>query len=342
MEKAGIHPGCNGAAITQGAASLWPYKYTTWILQNMIDKGHVNLQTNTPVTHIDPMFMSESLEGVDLKARYKLLTTRGMVSARNVLLATNAYTSHLIPEFSDLIVPVRETMTALTPPASMTERLSYSYGLEGFSPTAAGGSGEYLIQRPSVAKSDSRSDLKFGQLMLGGGRTFGKTTMPSIGIADDSVIDPAVVSYLQSSLPNALSLGSTSNEKAPPLEAHSAWTGIWAASRDSNPFVGPVPLENYPLGLWICAAYTGHGMPNATLCAKAAVRMMLEANTLANSGFDVEVISEKLDRLKEEMISAGDLPKSYFLSKERIEKARKLPQVHTQDEMGILGQGIHT
>jgi glycine/D-amino acid oxidase-like deaminating enzyme len=319
--QAGVLPTCPGATITQGAASLWPYKYVTSILSNMIDRGKVNLQTNTPVLRVKPCKDQGN-------ARYLVETDRGSVTAKNLLLATNAYTSHLLPEFADLIIPVRETMTALIPPTSQTELLPHSYGIEALSPIANGTSGEYLIQKPSKANG------ALGELMLGGGRTFGGQTLPSVGEADDSVVDPAVVSYLKAALPKSLTLrsypSSSKTGNSGDLDEKAAWTGIWAASRDGNPFVGPVP--EYPDGIWLCAAYTGHGMPNATLCAKAVVRMMLAADGLSSQEAD-----RTIKALQEDMIAEGDLPACYFISKERIKRARELPTTQEQDTMGIMG-----
>ncbi|KAL7957460.1 hypothetical protein V8C34DRAFT_285672 [Trichoderma compactum] len=43
-------------------------------------------------------------------------TSRGDTSARHVLLVTNAYTSHLLPQFADIIVPVKGQVSSLKPP----------------------------------------------------------------------------------------------------------------------------------------------------------------------------------------------------------------------------------
>jgi glycine/D-amino acid oxidase-like deaminating enzyme len=227
-------------------------------------------------------------------------------------------------------------MTALVPPPSLTQRLPHSYGIQGLSTVGNDASGEYLIQRP-----DSSSGSP-GELMLGGGRTFGGETMPSVGAADDSVVDMAVVSYLQHALPKSLTLKPYAPSASPSNQSETddrslllkaAWTGIWAGSRDGSPWVGPVP--SYPPGLFLCAAYTGHGMPNATLCARAVVQMILEERKPSTGSLD-----ERLTTLQQRLVEAGDLPKSYFISQERIDRARHLPDVLTQDKIGILGRGL--
>ena len=59
------------------------------------------------------------------------------------------------------------------------------------------------------------------------------------------------------------------------IVADYAWSGIMGFSRDAAPWVGQIPGMS---GLFICAGYTGHGMPNATLCAKAVVDLLLESD----------------------------------------------------------------
>jgi glycine/D-amino acid oxidase-like deaminating enzyme len=292
LEQINVQPGCKCAVKNQGAASLSPYKYVAWILRTLIQNGRLNLQTNTPVLSIS--------EVSDAPARFCLLTPRGKVLARNVLLASNAYTSYLLPEFADLIVPIRETMTALRPPAGYT--LPYTYGFIGFGADPNPASTEYLIQRPPSAG---------GQLMLGGGRITA-ASIPHVGVSDDSAVDPSVVQFLRGCLPRGLSFG----EDVPAeFEAEAAWSGIWAASRDDAPWVGAVP-QRAP-GLWMCAAYSGHGMRNATLSAKAVARMIL-AERHGPAALAAEI---------DAMLLAEDVPRTYLATRERMETARRLPGV---------------
>jgi glycine/D-amino acid oxidase-like deaminating enzyme len=273
LKAANVHPGCAGAFFVHGAGTLWPYKYVTSLLQKLIDCGEVNLQTGTPVTEL--LSISSGSEG-EGQARWSIVTPRGTVTASKVLLATNAYTSHLLPDWADVILPIRETMSALHPPPVLKDRLPNSYGFVGVNGAL---DSDYLMQRPLKASGDG------GQLMFGGGG--------NLIDADDSVIDEELVSYLQDALPHVLSL---QDEKKLKLEA--AWTGIWAKSIDMTPWVGPVPDQD---GLYICGGYSGHGMPNATLCAKAVVRLM--------SGEDVK--------------EGVDLPADYSVSKQRMAKSRE-------------------
>ncbi|CAK7270461.1 hypothetical protein SEPCBS119000_004103 [Sporothrix epigloea] len=112
--------GAAGALVQRHAASVWPYKLVTWVLERLIAKhsasGAFNLQTNTPVLGIK-RDSSSSSSRPDTPL-WTVETPRGRVRARAVLLATNGYLSHLLPsDLADLVVPVRGQVAALVPPS---------------------------------------------------------------------------------------------------------------------------------------------------------------------------------------------------------------------------------
>jgi len=254
-------------------------------------KGFFNLQTNTKVTHVWQL----------PDKRWGVKTDRGMTTAKHVILATNGYTSSICPCMSDLIVPVRGEMSAIKPPTPLTSPLHRSYGFVGS--TGKSDDGDYLIQRPQN-----------GHLMFGGGRRFAPSA--GIGFSDDSQIDEPAAKYLQTELPHVMSLGV---DGARGLKITHQWTGILGFSRDNSPWVGEVPgPEN--ANLWICAGYTGHGMPQAAFCARAVTKMLL------GTVFDGKALTE----IQKDLVEAGDLPESFIISKERITRARQLPQVSDQ------------
>lgn len=225
--------GASAALLTTEAASLWPYKLISFMLERLIKEGNVNLQTNTAVTGVTCISGS--------RLRYQLHTHRGSINARHVILATNAYTSHLLPEFEDLIVPDRAYMSALTPPNG-SERLAHSYGFVG----ANGGQpafDDYLIQRPFSGRPNTA-----GHLMFGGGRV--GQIHQSIGQTDDSFVDEGAAKYLCEQLPRLLILG----EEDEKLEATHLWSGIIGRSKDHSPWVGEIP--NRP-GMFLCGGYSG-------------------------------------------------------------------------------------
>jgi glycine/D-amino acid oxidase-like deaminating enzyme len=297
-------PTALAAVVTKEAARMWPYKFVTHFLEDLVTSPkfahRFNLQTLTPV---------ESLE--QIQGGVLVNTARSSIIAKKVILATNGYTSHLLPHFTDLIVPCRGQMSALVPPPSLAadQRLKSSYGFE------ATVLDDYLIQR---------SNESGGQLMFGGGRL--TSSMPTLGVSDDSVVDDKTSEYLRRQLINAFVLhGHTGENRL--LAASHMWTGIMGFSRDDHPWVGSVPGSS---NVYMAAGYTGHGMPNTWICGSAIADCV--GGALTRGLGDNEAI--KL---------AGDLhglPLSYRITEERLRSARGMETVQNRDarEMMLASQ----
>lgn len=292
-------PTATGAVVTDVAARLWPYKFVSHMLEKLLtlDKlpGTFNLQTHTPVT---------GLEACSSEGGWSVRTARGDVVAKRVVVATNAYTSFLLDEYGDLIVPVRGQMSALLPPAQLAEanRLQDSYGFLGPAQD------DYLVQRERGPRGGGSE-----QLLYGGGRCHGF----SVGVCDDETLDPETARYLRGALNTLLGVDETSD--AEELKATHEWTGIMGFSRDDKPFVGPVPGRE---GVFVSAGYTGHGMPNAWLCAKSCATMVMSTMHGASG-------EEAVDAAVEEC----GLPRSYLPTEERMAKARKDLTVGERDRL---------
>lgn len=238
--------GAPGATLTACAGTLWPYKLIAFILERLIKEGRLNLQTKTPVTKIEPC--ADNAKGLAAGLKQILHTPRGTIKTRHVILATNAYTSHLLPQFADLIVPERGVMTALVPPVG-SKRLENSYGFVG----ALGGNpihDDYLSQRPI---SDVPNPA--GHLMFGGGHAGKKLNM--IGETDDSILDEGSTKYLREALLKLLNLGGETADLKE-LKATHQWSGIWGTSKDHHPWVGAVPDNP---GVWLAGGYSGTYFP---------------------------------------------------------------------------------
>lgn len=298
-------PGVKGAVVQRLAASMWPYKLVCWVLERLLashDAESFNLQTSTPVTAI--------ARGEGLAGSWTVTTPRGRVTAPRVLLATNAYTSRLLPAFSDLVVPVRGQVGALVPPEPRAGLdLSYVFFGSVAGEDAPDGEpttrDEYLVQRP----------LPGGELILGGGRHLAKGM--AVGEWRDDVVEERVAGWLRSELEPVLDLGrgegAKEGEKVE-LEAAMEWTGIMGYSRDQAPWIGPVPEElGGGEGLFVASGFTGHGMPRCALAGRGVARMM--------TGY----------------AGGHGLPESFVASAERAVKAREVwGPVGTVDEMEAL------
>ncbi|GAB1733066.1 hypothetical protein NU195Hw_g2327t1 [Hortaea werneckii] len=315
LEKYRI-PTAKGAVVTEIAARLWPYKFVTHILERLLTStsdiaGSFNLQTLTPTTGIS----RESSDSAS--SQWTVRTERGDISARHVILATNGYTSHLLPSFSDLIVPCRGQMSALHPLDSVKgdRRLKTSLGFLG------DGLDDYLIQRPND---------RGGHMMFGGGRQHG----PSIGVTDDSILDHKTAKYLRRRLVEALGLPEgQADMKAAETEFKAAneWTGIMGFSRDNHPFIGPVPATHGPIqygptdGLYMAAGFTGHGMPNTWLGGASVALMVREA---LDEEKPKKTSSDQVFQSAKEIYG---LPEAYWLTEERLKRAMSGLSVEEQE-----------
>ncbi|KAK0670547.1 FAD dependent oxidoreductase-domain-containing protein [Cercophora samala] len=277
-------PNAHGAIIQKTAASLWPYKLIAHVLTSLLHTSkNFNLQTNTPVLSLSPS--PSSVPG----QWWQITTPRGTLQTPRVLLATNGYTSHLLPHFSDLIVPVRGQISAIAPPPSPIPTLPHSY-LFAADPEQGQHAprDDYLVQRPVSAPGSG------GEMIYGGGRRLALRL--GVGEYRDDELEPNVARYLRSNLSPPLNLGGQDGE----LPAKYEWTGVMGYSRDSNAWVGEVPSHR---GIWVCAGYTGHGMPSAALSAGAVAAQMLGLSEAGQGN--------------------ARLPEEFKITEERIHRARQ-------------------
>lgn len=221
-----------------------------------------------------PVLAIKSLPG----GASSLETPRGNVKARYVIHATNAYASHLLPQYAGPsgIVPTRAQCVSVLPSKSPSEgeplwQMGFSLN-HGF---------EYLQQRPNRS-----TDGAVQPCILGGGRW--AAVDREWGVADDTKINPDVSAVLR---PMLSDLFPHNFSKEDPVELE--WTGIIGHSKSGDPFVGPVvasaPASNGAAdasspsssstdvvpGQYIVAGYSGHGMTRAYSCAEVVVDMIV-------------------------------------------------------------------
>ena len=226
------------ALIVNDVATLWPYKLVAFILEQAIKANRLNLQTKTPITKLTSIRLNDG------SPRQLVVTPRGQIVARHVILATNGYTSHLLLEFGDLIVPERGIMTALLPP-NQRSRLSTTHAFIGLNDSSPNHP-DYLYQRPLSGVPNPN-----GHIMFGGGRV--AATLDNMGTADDSILDEGSAAYLRRE-PLHLLVFDGETEGLKELKATHQWSGIWGTSRDKKPWVGPVPGRE---GVWLAGGYSG-------------------------------------------------------------------------------------
>lgn len=236
---------CVGA-VTYEAGSLSAYRFVIGMLKLCLGMG-MQLYTNTPATNFER-----------LEDHWRVFTNRGVIKAKRVVLATNAYTAFLYTRFQNVIVPLRGQITAHRPGKNMPKdglQTTYSF-------VYAGGF-DYMIPRPKGSKFA-------GDIVIGGGLTKGGNNgIEEFGTVDDSRMSANISEYLTETTPRFF--GSAWGEDDDEGRVRKQWTGIMGYSNDGSPFVGEVSGER---DLWIAASFQGHGMVMCFLCAKALVGMM--------------------------------------------------------------------
>ncbi|KAI1422208.1 FAD dependent oxidoreductase [Xylaria sp. FL1777] len=254
------------ALYTFPAAVLWPYKMVMHLLAAAVAAG-VNLQTHTPVRSVS--------QEADSEGYWTLETERGNIKAKRVVFATNAYTSGLLPEYADIIVPTRAICARIAATASQGPPPLPSCGVVSKSPNSAD---SYWGARPD------------GSFIVGSPTSYrDKPELYRNNFDDASLIEPAIPFFQQWARNNFVGW-----ERAE-TKIENVWTGIMGYTSDDLPHVGTVPRKT---GLYICAGFIGHGMPNVLLCAKAVAKLLTDASPLAESGVPAcyETSSERLRR----------------------------------------------
>lgn len=226
-------------AFRYAAGSISAYKFTTGVLKLCLSRG-LNLQTNTPVT---------SIEKGEAEV-WTVVTARGTVTTKNLILATNGYTAHLLPQMQTKIVSLRGQVTAHRPgpklkalhPNGLPQTYSFMYS-NGY---------EYMIPRPRLA---SVPDDFVGDIVIGGAvGALPNDGRSEFGETDDTAINELSSKYLHASTKRYF--GKNWGEDDPEQRVRKEWSGIMGITGDGLPYVGRFPEEE---GLWISAGINGHG-----------------------------------------------------------------------------------
>ena len=259
-------------AVSYEAGSLSAYKFVIGVLRLCLNLG-LELFTNTPVLKLD-----RGEDGI-----WNVETSRGIVKARKVVLATNGYTGFLCNKFQGSIVPLRGQITAHRPGSAMPATgLSTTYSFiyaNGY---------EYMIPRPSGSEHE-------GDIIIGGGLVKAANEgLEEFGTTDDSSVNKEISEYLTGTTPRYFGRNWGRDDEEGRIRKE--WTGIMGYSGDEFPFVGRVPAEE---NLWVAASFQGHGMVLCWMCAKALVAMMGKKEE------EVEEWFPKVFKVSEERLRVG-------------------------------------
>ncbi|RSL94094.1 hypothetical protein CDV31_014453 [Fusarium ambrosium] len=246
------------AGFTQeGACALWPYRLVTILQKRLLDlhKGRFSLETNTAVTSVSHQDTPSGEPG------YLLQTTRGAIKAKTVIHCTNGYASHLLPNLTGKLYPLRGTMSVQDPGSAFPrvgDRYSWTMIHQGrYDPeTKRLTTGLYYAQQNAIT----------GDIYIGGE----SQEVDSLLTSDDSEVATSARENISSIIPKMFSGAGDTRVKA-------VWSGIMGFTTDWLPMVGNLGQvgTGQASNEWIAAGFNGHGMDKCWLTGQAVARMAL-------------------------------------------------------------------
>ncbi|THH27943.1 hypothetical protein EUX98_g6242 [Antrodiella citrinella] len=300
---------------------MHPYRFVTALQAKLLARhSNFSIFTHSPCTAIAGSSPTNPF--------YTITTPKGVIISPHIIHATNGWSSHLLEPMREKIVPVRGTMSAQRPGTSLkTHTLN---GMRSFVFNGGGTGYDYLTQLPTgehelmfgggflsnvmrgvsddlCSADDSKyslvtaAHLSGNMPLLFGLDNWGRELNSSTGSGDD-------VQWAEG-------------------RAKAFWSGVLGISADGHPWVGrlprkisgrrePLALSSLPRprssdkwtyekfkddlkrtarpGEWIAAGYTGEGMPQAWMSAKALAYMVLDREDDVESWFPENLrVSEK-------------------------------------------------
>lgn len=252
-------------AVEYEAGSISAYKFAIGLLKHSLARG-LKLFTHTSVEKIKAVTAEQ--RSAHPESRVSVETSKGTIVCKDVIMATNGYTAHLVSEFQGKIVPLRGQVMAHKPSPKLAElrplSLEHTYSLvykTGY---------EYMIPRPFVA---SVPQEHAGDIIIGGG--IGGTTddgLSEYGNTDDTGLNNQISAYLKESMPNYF--GRNWGQDDPAERVRAEWSGVMGITADGLPFVGPLSSGGIEEGLWVIAGFNGHGMVLCLKCAEALASLI--------------------------------------------------------------------
>lgn len=168
---------------------------------------------------------------------WRVSTSAGTVVADQLVVALNAWTPRFIPELGPVITPVRGQLVQTAPVSFRIPQWGLDRGLV------------YGGQAPD------------GSLLIGGLRNTVPGRDENIALEPGSntpAFLPELADRLAAALPGLL-------PESTGVPVVRAWSGVMAFTPDRCPLVGAWPGAE---GLWVMAAFNGHGMPYSQVAAE--------------------------------------------------------------------------
>ena len=269
------------AAFTFTAAHLFPRKMVHQLLEKLIARG-LQVHAHTPA-----MSLSRTR---DSQGYYRVATPRGTLRARKVIVCTNAYTSSILPEYKDKITPVRGVCCHITTPkGTKAPHLPCTYSLRH-----APQDFDYLIPRAD------------GSIIVGGARkAFWHDHSSWWDNTNDAELVQGGKEYFDGYMQRYFHGWEDSGARVSKI-----WSGVMGYSSDLVPHLGEVPGRDG--GVFVCAGFSGHGMPQIWGASEGVVKMCVDGKEYKETGLPglFRTSRERLERrdnwVREELMSGWE------------------------------------
>nr|RBQ85874.1 hypothetical protein FVER53263_03159 [Fusarium verticillioides] len=230
------------------AARVSPYKLLTALLARCVCIG-LSVKTQTTVVSVE----NSGSGGHILKMR-----SGETIVAQKVVIATNAYTPALLPEYKSSIVPCKGLACHITDPTGkpIPKLHAASYAIMEQDAVSNKTGYNYMVQ------------LDDNSIVVGGAHHKYDENDPGSwynNVDDTQLIEPAR-RYFEEDYMQRTFLGWEESG----VRVDRVWTGIMGYSTDSLPHVGEVPGRH---GVFVIAGFHGHGMPVIFLAAEGIAAM---------------------------------------------------------------------
>ncbi|KAM3419794.1 hypothetical protein BST61_g3126 [Cercospora zeina] len=242
------------AAYEWPAGSSHPAKLGQWMLEQLVERG-VGLWTHCPVMEVGEHQGSRP----ESRAKWDVITARGIVASQVVVHCTNAYAAHLLPELSTFVTPNRAQAHSIVPGCELSgsnanaSTMSLRYGLKHFFS---------FIQRAVD-----------GTVVFGVSRdnpTWSKPTKSSMASFDDTNYNAEIAASSAEAYKGLFMTNGPNSARHGQGIDHS-WTGIIAMTPDSVPILGALEGRE---GQFILAGHNGHGMARIWMCGPGLAKII--------------------------------------------------------------------
>ncbi|KAF2109400.1 FAD dependent oxidoreductase [Lophiotrema nucula] len=276
------------SAFSVPASSFWPYKFVTQLLARMLDRHPKQLNVQT-TTMVEGVYRTVGEGGEN----NLVLTSRGNIICSRVVFATNGYTTGLIPQYKNTIVPYKGMASHHTPKVPVHPHLANTYNIDH----GPGKGIDYLNPRPD------------GGIVVGGGKwMYSHEKAAWYNNYDDSTPFPKEAFAYWNGYMGRNFLGWEKSQAEPDF----VWVGIQAVTPDGFPHIGRVPGTK---NQYVLAGYNGGGMSLVLTAAKTVATMIREEREFKD-------VAEQLG-----------VPRFFGTSQERIEKGNIEGVVSTHGEI---------